>query len=83
MSLALGRADRSVVALVVDGLNLLATRNAEPDRALYRIDEGGTFAGAPTGGSVLVPLRVDDHFGEPLPGLREGRILRLGLRVSY
>lgn len=83
LSLRLGRAEDYAVELLVDALNLTATEEAFPDRALYLTAEEGGATLLPSSGIVEVPLRVNPAFGQPLVRLGAGRLFRLGLRMSH
>jgi hypothetical protein len=69
--------------LVLDGLNLLADGDEVPDRALLLVDPAGSLSTDPATGVTTVPLVANPHFGQPLGTLGGGRVLRVGLQLSY
>lgn len=81
-ALELGAGVRWRLLATVDALNLLDARHTIPDPALFIVDGTGTLLEEPPELLVL-PLAVNPSFGEPLVGLRPGRMLRVGLSLRY
>jgi hypothetical protein len=69
--------------LTLDALNLLSSGDEYPDRALFLVDPEGALATDAASGTVTLPLLPNPNFGKPLARLTEGRIFRLGLRLTY
>jgi len=70
-------------AIVVEGLNLIESSQAQVDRALYLIDRNTSLTTDQAQGKVTVPLVANPHFGEPLVRFGTGRVLRIGLQLNY
>lgn len=70
------------LSLRADALNLLDQGAVIPDQALFVVD-GEAGLGAPSGGVLQLPLRVNPAFGEPLVHLSPGRSLRVGFDLRY
>ncbi len=67
--------------LWVEMLNLTDAELVVRDHALYVVDPNAPLAR--DAGTVTVPLRVNENFGEPVAYRGSGRSLRFGLRVNY
>jgi hypothetical protein len=83
VALGVTRLGRYTAELIVDGINLLATRADLPDPALYLLDPAGSVAGDAATGRFTVPLVANENFGRPLGLLGSGRRLQLGFRLSH
>lgn len=70
-----------VARLYVDALNLLASEIAPVDAALYLVDADATLSAAD--GVTTIPLRVNPRFGQPVRSIEPGRVLRIGVEVSF
>lgn len=70
------------LSLRAEALNLLDQGPVIPDAALFIVD-GEAGLGAPSGGVLELPLRVNPSFGEPLAHLSPGRGLRVGFDLRY
>lgn len=74
--------DRSV-SIVLDAVNLIATRDGRIDNALYLVDPAGALAVSPDGRNYTVPLIANPDFGTLITRFTPQRFLRLGLRVEF
>ena len=70
------------VQIVADGLNLLDSKSAALDRALYLVDASGTLVTDAATGDVTVPLIVNPSFGRPAHFLSSGRFIRVGVKIG-
>jgi hypothetical protein len=82
LSMALATSGAWQVRLQVEALNLLDARAVIPDPAVFVVDSGGEL-GSPSGGRLMLPVKVNPNFGEPLAHLSPGRSLRVGLGIRY
>ncbi len=73
---------RYAASLVVDALHLIATKDGEPDRAVYLLDPAANLS-VDGSGNVTVPLVANPDFGQLVTRFTAERQLRLGLRVSF
>ncbi len=69
--------------IVVDGLNLIESDVADPDRALYLIDHNASVSRDPVTGDVTIPLVVNPNFGKPIIRRTPGWAIRIGVRINY
>ena len=69
------------IELVLDALNILDTDTGVRDNALFLVDGGQSLETTP-GGTVIVPLVTNPHFGKALVHYSTGRSLRLGIRMG-
>jgi hypothetical protein len=80
VSLRIARIAGGDAEVFVDGLNLIASREAVRDHALYLIDPDEPIDTSEPRGP-RVPLVANSNFGEPLILLRRARAFRLGLQL--
>jgi hypothetical protein len=76
-------AGRAPVEIVIDALNLIEPDVADIDRALYLVDSNGSLTFDPAAGEVTIPLVVNPGFGRPVIRRTPGRVVRIGVRISY
>lgn len=69
--------------IVLDALNVIESDVAEPDAALYIVDESRSLTVDEANGIVQMPLVANPLFGKPFARRTPGRMLRLGIRVNY
>lgn len=69
-------------ALLVEALNLLGSERSRLDTALYRVDPAAALVRG-AGGTVTVPLLVNEDFGQPIESLSPGRVFRVGFRMEF
>lgn len=82
LAIPLIRAGRFPLSIVVDGLNLAASKTGLVDRAVYRIDPAGSLTTSPDGTRVTVPVVVNPDFGQFVVRTDRGRFVRLGVRLG-
>lgn len=82
MTLVVARPGRSELSIVVDGLNLLATRRDILDSALYTLDNAAALLVDRVNGTTVVPLSINPRFGEPVSSYTPARLLRIAVRLS-
>lgn len=70
------------VMLTISAFNLTSSETGIVDRAAVKIDPDGTITTDASGRTVL-PLVINDNFGELLVRRNDPRTVRLGLRVEY
>ncbi len=80
LSLLSGRTNAQVF---VEGINLMDASFGLPDHALVLVDPSQTIQVDQTTGNVTVPLIANPNFGNPLMQRGSGRMLRIGLQVSF
>ncbi|MEO8479483.1 MAG: carboxypeptidase-like regulatory domain-containing protein [Gemmatimonadota bacterium] len=69
------------VRLTVDAFNLAASATGRVDRAAVQIDPAGTIT-HDAQGRVVLPLVLNDNFGNLLVRRNDPRTIRIGLRVE-
>jgi hypothetical protein len=69
------------VSLTLDAFNVVATATGVVDRAALLIDPTGTIT-TTTAGRTVLPVMVNDNFGNLLNRRGEPRTLRFGLRME-
>jgi hypothetical protein len=69
--------------ILIEGLNLIESSQAQVDRALYLVDRSSSLTVDQAQGKVTVPLVANPHFGEPLVRFGTGRVLRIGLQLNH
>src|SRR5690606_35644642 len=70
------------VMLTISAFNLVSNDVGLVDRAAVMIDPDGAIT-TDASGRVVLPLVVNDNFGELLVRRNDPRTVRLGLRVEY
>jgi hypothetical protein len=83
LGLTLVQSSGVAASLFVDGVNLIESALAVPDRAVYLVDAGGTLTRDSALGTVSLPLVANPNFGRPLGRFSAGRLLRVGLQVTF
>jgi hypothetical protein len=83
LGLTLVRSAGTSAGVFVEGINLIQSSQAEPDRALYLIDRNAALVVNQATGLVTTPLVANTHFGMPLARFGTGRLLRIGLQVNH
>ena len=68
--------------LVVEGFNLLESREGLRDTALLLVDGSRQVSIDPTTGDVDVPVTVNPRFGKKLSSTSVGRMIRIGFRLG-
>lgn len=82
LRLGLGRIGGHEASLVVDGFNLIESKDGLVDDALVLVDPAGSIATSADGSTVTVPVSVNPDFGRVLYPSSRGRIVRIGLRLG-
>lgn len=80
LRLPLGNARR--VRVTLDAFNLIASATGVVDRAAVLVDPDGAIT-TDGEGRLVLPLVLNDHFGELLSRRTAPRTIRLGLSVEY
>lgn len=70
------------VMLTISAFNLVSSDVGIVDRAAVRVDPDGTI-GTDASGRLVLPLVINENFGELLVRRNDPRTVRLGLRVEY
>jgi hypothetical protein len=81
LRLGIAPLSRYPLELWVEGFNLTEPAQGVWDHALYTVDPAAPLA--KTGGRVTIPYVVNPNFGKLLVNQTPGRVVRVGLRVSY
>jgi hypothetical protein len=76
-------AGRQPVELWMEALNVVEPEEAVRDLALYLVDASAALATDAGTGRVTVPMSANPRFGQPLAYRTAGRVVRLGVRVSF
>ena len=82
LGLALFRSGGRRVELVVEGFNLVESREGLRDTALLLVDGSRQVSIDPPTGDVDVPVTVNPSFGKKLSSTSAGRMIRIGFRVG-
>lgn len=82
LNLVVARPGGSELSIVIDGLNLLATRRDILDSALYSVDEATPLLVDRSAGTTVLPLSINPRFGEPISSYSPARLLRIAVRLS-
>ena len=82
LGLALFRSGGRRVELVVEGFNLLESREGLRDTALLLVDGSRQVSIDPITGDVDVPVTVNPRFGKKLSSTSVGRMIRIGFRLG-
>jgi hypothetical protein len=77
------RLGRGAATLTLEVFNLFDTAPAVPDAALYVLDPAADLTSDTAARRVTVPLLVNPSFGEPLQYPQPGRLLRVGLSLTW
>lgn len=80
LSVRVARLGDRDATLVVDGFNLVESKDGVLDDALVLVDPAGSIATA--GSTVTIPLMVNPEFGSVLYPSTRGRMLRVGFRIG-
>lgn len=80
VSLDLGGVMGRRASLIVDGLDLIESKDGIIDDALLLVDPAGTITSG--GGTVTIPFMVNPDFGDVIYPTSRGRMIRIGFRIG-
>jgi hypothetical protein len=75
-----GRVMGREASLVIDGLDVIETKDGLVDDALLLVDPTGTISTG--GGTVIVPVIANPDFGKVVYPASRGRMIRIGFRIG-